>query len=301
MHLVITDSGLGGLSICAGLERHLRLAGGPADVRLTYVNAWPEQHSGYNDLPDVAARAAVFDRALDRISRLAPDRIVIACNTLSIVYGHTRFGRTATIPVLGIVDAGVSLFREALEADPDSSIVLFGTKTTIESGVHRDGLGRAGVDAARIISISCHGLATAIEASGDAGAVARLIDQCTTRAGEAGPSGRTVYAGLCCTHYGYVEDDIRSALELHAGKPARTLDPNVRLLRELAGFAGRPGPHAPGEGGAPGTPGQLVAVEVISKVELDDTKRNGMARRIESVSPATAAALLSYTRVPGLF
>ena len=69
--LVVTDSGLGGLSICAALERRLRLDGGRR-VRITYVNAWPFEGRGYNDLPDIAARAAVFDRALD------PDGLVVA-------------------------------------------------------------------------------------------------------------------------------------------------------------------------------------------------------------------------------
>ena len=64
-HLVVTDSGLGGLSICAALERRLR-AEGRRSVRLTYVNAWPFEGRGYNDLPDLRARAEVFDRALRR-------------------------------------------------------------------------------------------------------------------------------------------------------------------------------------------------------------------------------------------
>jgi hypothetical protein len=66
-HVVITDSGLGGLSVCAALERGLRLAAEPRGVRLTYVNAWPYEDRGYNDLPDEEARARVFDSALARI------------------------------------------------------------------------------------------------------------------------------------------------------------------------------------------------------------------------------------------
>ena len=72
------------------------------------------------------------------MDQLRPDRILIACNTLSVLYPMTAFSRTTAVPVLGIIDAGVDLFLEALEADPSSSIVLFGTRITIESGVHRD-------------------------------------------------------------------------------------------------------------------------------------------------------------------
>src|SRR5512146_1850452 len=151
MHLIVTDSGLGGLAICAELEKALRQStpdkAGP--VRLTYFNAWPEQASGYNDLADVASRARVFDLALRSMAALGPDRIVIACNTLSIVYEHTAFRRTGNVPVVGIVNAGVEMFHEALADDPASSIVLFGTRTTIESGRHRAGLLERGIDARR--------------------------------------------------------------------------------------------------------------------------------------------------------
>ncbi|MCK7482305.1 MAG: hypothetical protein M0C28_38050 [Candidatus Moduliflexus flocculans] len=54
--IVLTDSGLGGLSICAGLEQPAaghRPAKAPSD--LVYVNAWPDARHGYNDLPDMAA------------------------------------------------------------------------------------------------------------------------------------------------------------------------------------------------------------------------------------------------------
>jgi hypothetical protein len=44
-----------------------------------------------------------------------------------------------------------------------------------------------------------------------------------------------------------------------------------------------------------------VAVEVISKVELADAKREGVATIIEPVSPATAGALRAYSHRPDLF
>jgi hypothetical protein len=44
-----------------------------------------------------------------------------------------------------------------------------------------------------------------------------------------------------------------------------------------------------------------VTVELLSKVELDETARRGIARLIEPVSAVTAHALLSYSRVPDLF
>jgi glutamate racemase len=329
MHLVITDSGLGGLAVCAAAEKALCAAGTASEVRITYFNAWPEQERGYNDMPDIASRARAFEPALAGMAALHPDRIVIACNTLSVVYQHTTFSRTTAIPVLGIVDAGIQLFHEALCADADGSIVMFGTRTTIESDVHRQGLIGRGIDSGRIAAVACHGLARTIETDPDGSAIPGFIDTCTTAACEGHPPGTRLYLGVCCTHYTYVRDEMRAALERRCRRPVHTLDPGARLAAEVLRLAEREGrvssaatvespkarsvgaelappragPDAAPEPGAPGTPrhSRCVMVTVVSKVEMDDRKRRAMARRVEAVSPATAAAVLAYTRVPDLF
>ncbi len=291
MHLLITDSGLGGLAVCAAAERALR---GTPGLRITYFNAWPSEDGGYNDLPDIEARAVAFEPALAGMSALDPDQIVIACNTLSVVYLHTRFRRTTRIPVLGIVDAGIDLFRDALEADGDGSIVLFGTRTTIESGAHRDGLIARGVARDRIATVACHGLARAIESDPDGDEIAKHIDRCTAIAGDADPKGSRVYLGVCCTHYTYVREEMRSALERRVDREVRTLDPNDRLVAEIVRVT-RTATAATGP-----TSGE-ARVTVVSKVIMDDRKRQSMAARLVTVSAATASALLAYTRVPDLF
>lgn len=293
MHLVITDSGLGGLSICAAIERGLREAPRSADVRITYVNAWPEQGRGYNDLPDPAARARAFDRALTAMADMRPELILLACNTLSILYESTEFSRTATVPVQGIVDAGVDLFHEALTAEPRSTILLLGTRTTIDSGTHRRRLVERGVRPERIAAVSCHGLAASIEHGPASAAVDALIDRCTDQAAGAITAGDPLFAGLCCTHYAMVADRISEALARKTGCLTGPLDPNDRLARDVVPRLGRPA-EGPLENGA-------VHVAVISKVTLDDTQRLGVSQAIEAVSPATAAALRNYDAVPELF
>jgi glutamate racemase len=303
-HIIVTDSGLGGLSICAALEHGVRLAGVAGNVRLTYVNAWPFEDRGYNDLPDEAARARVFDGALERMADMQPGRIVIACNTLSILYPRTAFSRHPAAPVHGIVDAGIDLFAERLTGDPASSIVLLGTRTTIESGVHMTQLRRRGIEPGRIAAVSCHGLAGAIEREVDGPRTAELINACASRAAEVAPSGGTLFLGLCCTHYGYVAVRLVDAVVRQTSRRVRSLDPNLRLtaslLEDAAFFA-----DGTGAGGASAALGQLspgtVSVELVSKVRLAEPARRGIARLVEPVSPATASALLSYAHVPDLF
>ena len=290
MHLVITDSGLGGLGICAAIERNLRHAGG-GPARLTYVNAWPEEGRGYNSILDEAARVAVFDRALAYIEDLQPDRIVIACNTLSVLYGATAFAEATTIPVVGIIEAGVSLFAEAMRANPGSRAVLFGTAITIQSGIHRRRLIDSGIESGRIEGVSCHGLATAIESDADGDAVGAMIDECVSRVTTEGGTVAPVFAGLCCTHYGYVADRFHRAMASHLKSPVGILDPNHRLVSLVA------------PGNAPGTTagGAVVTVDVVSKVRLGDETRRGIGRLVAATSSPTAYALQTYTHVADLF
>jgi len=290
--IAITDSGLGGLLICAELERRLRETGAPGAFRLVYVNAWPDPGRGYNDLPDLPARAAVFDRALGAMAAFRPDLILIACNTLSVVYEATDFGRAPAVPVKGILEAGTDLFHEALARDPDGVLVLFGTRTTIGSGEHVRRLIALGVDRRRLVAEPCHGLAAVIDKDPDSPEVAGLVDACVLRAMPRVPPAGTLYSGLACTHYAYVGGVFESALARHGGARVRTLDPGLRLIDGLmSGLAARAGGLRAGP----------VAIEVVSKVELPEAQRLAMARRLELISPATARALLGYRHIPDLF
>lgn len=292
MHLVITDSGLGGLGICAAIEKAFRRSDRGGDIRLTYFNAWPEQGRGYNSLADQAARLEFFDRALARMGLLRPDRVVIACNTLSVLLPLTRFATSSSVPVVGIIDAGVDLFYEALTADSSSSIALFGTRITMESGVHRERLAARGIAPARIVPVASHGLAAAIEADAGGAEVDRLIGECVSQAAASLPPDGPVLAGLCCTHYGYVADRFREALGDGLGQPVRVLDPNGAMVRLVAPASGLEADYS-----AAGA----ITVEVISKVMLDERTRAGIGRLVAPISEATAQALESYHHVPELF
>ena len=64
MHILITDSGVGGLSVCAYAERFVREHGFREPVRLTFANAAPENDYGYNSMPSREAKLQTFDRFL---------------------------------------------------------------------------------------------------------------------------------------------------------------------------------------------------------------------------------------------
>jgi glutamate racemase len=290
--VVITDSGLGGLLIGAGLEQRLRATAGDAPVRLVYVNAWPDEGHGYNELPDMGARAAVFDRALAAMTAYRPDLILIACNTLSVVYERTAFSRFPPVAVAGILDEGVALFAEELLRDPTAVLALFGTRTTIGSGEHVRRMSRRGLDESRVLAEACHGLAAAIDRDPGAPDVPGLVEDCVHRVAPRLPPDAPVYAGLACTHYGYVAESFRASLGRQTGGRVVILDPGDRVVGGLVeGLARRP----PEAGARP------VSVEVVSKVRLGEAQRRAVAGRLAPLSATTAQALLQYRPIPHLF
>jgi glutamate racemase len=292
MTVVITDSGLGGLLICAELERRLRGTADDRPVRLVYVNAWPDAHHGYNDLADMGARAAVFDKAMTAMTAFRPGLILIACNTLSVVYEATAYSRVPTVPVTGILDEGAALFVESMIRDPAGVLVLFGTRTTIGSGEHVRRIVQRGIEPKRIVAESCHGLAAAIDKDPDSAAIPGLVEECILRILPRLPAGAPIYAGLACTHYAYVADTFQRSLSGLTGAKVEILDPSVRLVDGLTrGLL----PRRPEAGK------RDIAVEVISKVELPEAQRRAVSRRIEIVSARTARALVEYTCIPDLF
>jgi len=295
MHLLLADSGLGGLAVCAGVERRLREAGGLREVRLTYFNAAPASSWGYNDLPKLRDRVALLQRALTAMERLNPDRIVLACNTLSVLYERLNRRREGAPPVRGILEAGVRLFAEALAEDPEGLLLLLGTRTTIEAGAHRKRLRERGFPRGRMLSMSCHGLARAIEADPEGPQARSRIQDCAARLPALGRRCRRLFAALACTHYGFAARLIREAFEARAGQPVIILDPNERLAEEAADDAVK--------AAAPGfRSGQAdIRVRVLSKIPLPRDSREAIAARLRNSSEAAAEALLDCVFDPDLF
>jgi glutamate racemase len=158
--------------------------------------------------------------------------------------------------------------------------------------VHRERLLQKGIPKNRIVAVSCHGLAAAIEKDPAGAMVAGLIEQCAAEACRADLSGEPFYVGLCCTHYSYVKEQFRSVLKRQSGKRVQILDPNDRMVRCLAAEKGQ-------ETGETGL--SSIVVEVISQVELSESQRRAVAKLVAPVSEIAAQALLSYTWRPGLF
>jgi glutamate racemase len=162
--LVVTDSGLGGLSVMDDISQKLKKWGYYKTVNLIFVNALFDANAGYNALQTRTEKINMFNKVLNGIdSKFHPDAILIACNTLSVISPETEFVKKTKIPVVGIVESGVQLINSRLSSRPNSCVAIMGTETTIEEDSHRKALIEGGIISERIITKACPQLQAYIE------------------------------------------------------------------------------------------------------------------------------------------
>ena len=203
--IVVTDSGLGGLSVVADLAKRLPPSGIARSARIVFVNALLDDAIGYNDLRDEADKVRVFDAALAAMeSRYRPDLILVACNTLSVFYGKTEHAKRGTTETVSIVPMGAKLVENALREEPEATAILFATKGTIDSGAHRRLLVEAGVEDARIVGQACPRLTGAIERGAHSGETRERLRGFVEEAiGRLPGKKAPLVVSLNCTHFGY--------------------------------------------------------------------------------------------------
>ena len=290
-HVLITDSGVGGLSVVAYAERFVREHGFAEPVRLTFANASPSNEAGYNAMKTRDDKIATFDRFLRNVTeRYAPDSIYIACNSLSVILPDTPFFARPPVPVRGIVETATTLIESELASDPASVAIVFGTQTTIQSGTYPRLLTERGVDPARIITQACPGLADTISEDREGTKTGQEIRKWVATAIEKMDShdrGAPVVAALACTHYGYRKDVFASAFT-EAGVRAKVVNPNERAVDDVF-------PHA--------TSGEHrdTKVRFVTRYAIPETTIEALTFFLDPISPSTVAALRNFEHVPDLF
>ncbi len=289
--ILVSDSGLGGLSVFADIARQMKKNSSFEKINMVYFNAWPEQNKGYNHFPDMNARANVFNNAMNAMAEFTPDTILIACNTLSVVYPFTAFSQKTNIQVTGIVDHGVELIYEHLTKTPNSRVVIFGTPTTIGDASHKKALVKMGIAPKRIITQGCVNLAGKIERDPFSVDVSQMIDTNVKEAAlQLNSFKGKVFAALCCTHFGYCSGQFSQALARDTKGQVCILNPNTRMASiacQTKDTTQIPYPD--------------IDMKIVSRVFWEESRIKAYEKLLAQVSPQTIEALKSYTWDENLF
>ena len=289
--ILVTDSGLGGMSVFARMAGLLARKSPWQNVSMIYFNAWPEQDRGYNHLKTMEEKARVFTSALNAMERFNPDMIFIACNTLSVIYPFTAFSRNTGTTVTGIVDLGVQLIHKHLLADPDSRVILFGTPTTIAEKSHELKLVKKGIDPDRISGQGCTDLAGKIERDPFSSRVPEMIRaNVTTAVSKIHHPVGNIHAALCCTHFGYCKDLFYNALSENIKGNITILSPNESMADQVSKSHDKSSIFSPD-----------IRMQVVSRVFWEPGRIDAYARLLNDVSLKAVKALAGYEWNPDLF
>jgi glutamate racemase len=283
--IVVTDSGLGGLSILADAVERSKQWKNFKKVNFIYFNSLFSNEGGYNTLETHQEKVSIFDSALNSLeNKCNPDLILIGCNTLSTIYDDTVFSNKTKTPVRGIIEAGVNVAYDALKAHPESKIILFATQTTVDQNTHKDHLLKKGFLSERIMYQACPELAKYIEEDYKGEETDMLIcayvDEALQKIGD--PKARLLVS-FNCTHYGYSIDLWKNAFQNQGTEPIAFLNPNPKMND----FLFRPQhqdrfKHAE------------ISVRIMSMVEIGKKKIGSLETILSKVSPQTVKALHEY-------
>ena len=289
MRIGITDSGVGGLSVCAELESRLCQSPVREDIEIVYLNAAIEDDYSYNSMPDRQTKLQAFDRFLDSVrEKYQPDLLFIACNTLSVLYRDSYFDHHRHTPTEGIVGSGTREMLAAFTQDNDVSFIVFATPTTIEEGVYGKALREHGVPASQVIEQACPGLPDAISNDGSGLLASQLLRKFVPAALEQFDSSPSnVVAFLGCTHYGYQANQFKKALQKSVPN-ARVLNPNLGAVDTIFSKFETELGHG------------NVTVEFITRYAIPDVAIKSLSIYIGELAPKTLSALKGFTHLPGL-
>lgn len=265
--ILVFDSGVGGLSVFREVAR------ARPDARFVY--AADDAAFPYGALSDDALVARV-GHVLDRlIAEVAPDLVVIACNTASTLALPSLRGRHA-VPFIGTVPA----VKPACLASRSRRVSVLATPGTVRRD-YTAALIRefaAGCDVALVPSDRLAGLAEAAMAGDevDDADIAGEIAPCFVSAG----GRRTDTVVLACTHYPLILDRLTRL----APWPVTWIDPAPAIARRVTQLIG------PGAGVADGTPVRVFStLRPLEAVRVSSIVGRPVAAP-EVLAPAEAVA-----------
>ncbi len=294
--IVITDSGLGGLSIAAGFYEWLRSTRRYA-AQLIFANALPEAGKGYNTMSNRHQKIAIFNRFLySTQTRFKPDLVAVACNTLSVLITATDYYQSYSSEIMEIVKTGLQPFIQKYSQHIGSNIIIFGTETTIASQSHSNYLVKAGIPADLIRAQSCPHLASEIERDPHSTQTRQIIAKAVKKAVRGLKSKeRKTFAYLACTHYGYVAREFEKALQAEKVPDIEIVNPNQNMINALQVFLQS---KIPPEIKIDQNP---TTIKVVSRAQILPQEIISITRLIRTISPDTVTALTHYQRKPDLF
>ena len=228
----VFDSGIGGLSVLQALQKEL------PHERFVYLA--DNAHAPYGEKSEAFIRARTHAIADDLLGQHHIKALVVACNTATAAAIHELRARHPALPLVGLEPA----LKPALALSHTRHIGVMATRGTVASDKFARLLASVQSEAHFEVQ-ACNGLALAIEqstlpdqAEAAQAQIAHLLQTYTQAMGSFGAAaGHIDTLVLGCTHYVFVENDLRQLLGSDV-KLVSTGEPVARQTQRLLAAAG---------------------------------------------------------------
>ena len=303
MNLVITDSGLGGLSVCAQLMHLLKknadsgnLANPVVELNISYINAVPSNEYGYNSMSGKADQIAIFEKILRNTKiLLKPNYIFVACGTLSVLLNEMQFNTVNKRLIAGILPIGFKLILDSLHQNSHATVLIFGTPTTINANTFQDELFQHGNEQSRIITQACPELATQIsndpEGSFAAQRIHHWVQQALSQLAPDTSGPLLVFLG--CTHYAYRESFFRKSFIQEGYSQITILNPNLPAADSLRNIVLQ-------DQGGDKIQSHDISLEFLTPYAIPEQEIKTVSQLLNPVSVETATAFQNAKICPEL-
>ena len=246
MKIVITDSGLGGLSVCAQLIHLLKNCSVPEnsdppsyEIKITYVNAVPSNDRGYNSMSGKQEQIETFEKIISNTVRLvSPDNIFVACGTLSVLLNKMTHPGINSVKIEGIVSIGIQLLVDNLIKFPKARAIIMATPTTVSNNSFQSELFNKGIAKNQIVAQSCPNLANEISNDPEGSKVEKSIQYWVKKSLQQlqGKTTDHLILFLGCTHYSYHENMFKMAFINEGFSKLTVLNPKYAAAEKLKNY-----------------------------------------------------------------
>jgi len=303
MHIVITDSGLGGLSVCAQLIHLLKNYSLPKNsdptsynIKITYVNAVPSNDRGYNKMSGKKEQIETFEKIISNTVRLIlPDNIFVACGTLSVLLNKMAHPGDKSVKIEGIVSIGIQLLMNNLKIIPKAKAIIMATPSTVNNNSFQRELQNNGIAKNQIFAQSCPNLANEISNDPEGSKVEKRIKYWVKKSLQQlqGKTTDHLMLLLGCTHYGYHENLFKMAFKNEGFSKLTILNPNFAAAEKLKKYVLN-------DQSINSVLKNSISINFLTPYAIPQQEKITLNKLLTPISPETSQALINAQIVPEL-
>ena len=303
MKIVITDSGLGGLSVCAQLIHLLKNYSVPEnsdppsyEIKITYVNAVPSNDRGYNSMSGKQEQIETFKKIISNTVRMiSPDNIFVACGTLSVLLNQMTHPGENSVKIEGIVSIGIQLLVDNLIKFPKAKAIIMATPTTVSNNCFQSELLKNGIAKNQIFAQSCPNLANEISNDPEGSTVGKRIQYWVKKSLQQLQGNTTDHMILFLggTHYSYHENMCKMAFINEGCSKLTVLNPNYAAAEKLKNYVLDDQSIYP-------VLKNSFSIDFLTPYAIPEQEKITLNKLLSPISPETGQALINAQIVPEL-